>query len=154
MFGHRAGTVVPGERLPSIRTVARGLNLSPTTVSAAWRLLARANLIHPDGARGTVVAEGAGQGPVRHRRALLYEAKFEVDLLDRPPGRGVAAGPGAFAATGPAERPAGELPGRADRAGTARTPAGGLAEPGRDADDGRRRHRRAGPDRADPPAVR
>ncbi len=76
----RAGAVVPGERLPSIRAVARGLNLSPTTVSAAWRLLARANLIHSDGARGTVVAEGAGQGPVRHRRALQYEARFEVDL--------------------------------------------------------------------------
>lgn len=76
----RAGEVAPGERLPSIRAVARGLSLSPTTVSAAWRLLARASLIHPDGARGTVVAEGAGQGPVRHRRALQYEARFEIDL--------------------------------------------------------------------------
>jgi DNA-binding transcriptional MocR family regulator len=76
----RAGVVKPGERLPSIRTVARGLSLSPTTVSAAWRMLARANLIHSDGARGTVVAESAGPGPARHRRTLQYEARFEIDL--------------------------------------------------------------------------
>jgi DNA-binding transcriptional MocR family regulator len=76
----RAGAIVPGERLPSIRAVAKELDLSPTTVSAAWRLLARANLIHSDGARGTFVAERAGQGPVRLRRALQYEARFGIDL--------------------------------------------------------------------------
>jgi DNA-binding transcriptional MocR family regulator len=76
----RAGEVVPGERLPSIRAVARGLNLSPTTVSAAWRMLARANLIHSDGARGTVVVDGTEPGSVRLRRALQYEARFEIDL--------------------------------------------------------------------------
>lgn len=76
----RAGAVVPGQRLPSIRAVARDLGLSPTTVSAAWRLLARANLIHSDGARGTVVTDGAGRGPARHRRALQYQARFETDL--------------------------------------------------------------------------
>ncbi|WP_230420755.1 aminotransferase-like domain-containing protein [Actinomadura soli] len=76
----RADAIAPGERLPSIRTVARELSLSPTTVSAAWRMLARANLIHTDGARGTVVADGVGQGPVRHRRALQYEGHFEIDL--------------------------------------------------------------------------
>ncbi len=76
----RAGAVVPGQKLPSIRAVARDLGISPTTVSAAWRLLARANLIHSDGARGTVVADGVGRGPARHRRALQYQARFETDL--------------------------------------------------------------------------
>jgi DNA-binding transcriptional MocR family regulator len=76
----RAGTVKPGQRLPPIRAVAKELGLSPTTVSAAWRMLARANLIHSDGARGTVVADGAGRGPVRYRRALQHEARFETDL--------------------------------------------------------------------------
>ncbi len=76
----RAGAVVPGQKLPSIRAVAREIGLSPTTVSAAWRLLARANLVHSDGARGTVVADGAGRGPVRHRRALQYLAHFQTDL--------------------------------------------------------------------------
>ncbi len=76
----RAGAIVPGERLPSIRTVAKGLDLSPTTVGAAWRTLARANLIHTDGARGTFVVEGAGEGPARLRRALQHTGRFEIDL--------------------------------------------------------------------------
>ena len=76
----RDGQILPGQRLPSIRSTAKSLGLSPTTVSAAWRLLQRANLIHTDGARGTVVASGAGQGPVRYGRATQYQASFATNL--------------------------------------------------------------------------
>lgn len=65
----RDGALVEGDQLPPIRSVAAGLGLSPTTVSAAWALLARAGAIRTDGRRGTVVTS-SGPGPVRYRQAL------------------------------------------------------------------------------------
>lgn len=52
----RDGVLAPGDRLPPIRAVAHELALSPTTVSAAWSLLARAGTLRTEGRRGTVVA--------------------------------------------------------------------------------------------------
>lgn len=76
----RSGELSSGQRVPPIRTVARELALSPTTVSSAWRMLARAGLIHTEGQRGTFITEAAGQGPVRYRRALQYSVSLDVDL--------------------------------------------------------------------------
>ncbi len=78
--GVRDGALASGETLPPIRTVARELELSPTTVSAAWALLSRAGVIHTDGRRGTVIADRAIPGPARTRRALQYSVRFEFDL--------------------------------------------------------------------------
>jgi DNA-binding transcriptional MocR family regulator len=74
------GALEPGYRLPPIRTVARELGFSPTTVSAAWHLLARSGAIHTDGRRGTVVAQPRTAGPRRYRRALRYRAPYHLDL--------------------------------------------------------------------------
>ncbi|KAA0085286.1 aminotransferase class I/II-fold pyridoxal phosphate-dependent enzyme [Mycolicibacterium sp. P9-64] len=76
----RDGAVLPGQRLPSIRATAKALQLSPTTVSAAWRLLQQANMIVTDGARGTVVAGGTGQGPVRFGNAIQDKINFATNL--------------------------------------------------------------------------
>ncbi len=76
----RDGAVAPGSRLPPIRSVAAGLGLSPTTVSAAWALLARSGTIRTDGRRGTTVAERARPGTPRYQRALDRETSFRVDL--------------------------------------------------------------------------
>jgi DNA-binding transcriptional MocR family regulator len=51
-----AGTLPPGSRLPTVRDVARELAVSPTTVSEAWRSLARAGAIQTRGRSGTFVA--------------------------------------------------------------------------------------------------
>lgn len=75
----RDGALVEGALLPPIRTVAEQLKISPTTVSAAWALLARAGAIHTDGRRGTRIA-AAGRGPNRYRRALRSRTTFELDL--------------------------------------------------------------------------
>lgn len=64
------GTLPGGTRLPPIRVVAAELGLSPTTVSAAWSLLARSAAISTDGRRGTTVAPNPTPGPTRYRRAL------------------------------------------------------------------------------------
>lgn len=75
-----AGVLVEGERLPPIRTVAADLDLSPSTVSVAWRLLAGARAIRSDGRRGTVVMARSGPGPTRYRRALERSLNFSIDL--------------------------------------------------------------------------
>jgi DNA-binding transcriptional MocR family regulator len=74
------GALVPGAKLPPIRRVAAELGLSPTTVSAAWQLLARSGAIRSDGRRGTVVATPRATGPSRYRRALRQRASFAPDL--------------------------------------------------------------------------
>jgi DNA-binding transcriptional MocR family regulator len=76
----RDGVLVPGARLPPIRRVASELALSPTTVTAAWRLLARSGAIRGAGRRGTTVAETAAPGAVRYRQAVSRGTSFAVDL--------------------------------------------------------------------------
>jgi DNA-binding transcriptional MocR family regulator len=74
------GALAEGFRLPPIRTVAMELDLSPSTVSVAWKLLARAGAIRSDGRRGTVVMARSGPGPTRYRRALERSITFGLDL--------------------------------------------------------------------------
>lgn len=76
----RDGELEPGQQLPPIRTLARELMLSPTTVSAAWQLLSRSGTIRSDGRRGTTVAHLAGQGGRRYARALRHESEVSLDL--------------------------------------------------------------------------
>jgi DNA-binding transcriptional MocR family regulator len=79
------GALEPGRKLPPIRTVASALRLSPTTVNAAWQLLARSGAIRADGRRGTVVTEPRATGPRRYRQALHEHASFPMDLATGVP---------------------------------------------------------------------
>jgi DNA-binding transcriptional MocR family regulator len=76
----RDGELSAGDRLPPIRTVAAQLALSPTTVSAAWALLARSGAVHTDGRRGTTVLDQGGPTGGRYRQALRHESVFTLDL--------------------------------------------------------------------------
>ena len=76
----RDGLLTAGDRLPPIRTVAAELALSPTTVSAAWALLARSGTVATDGRRGTTVVDQRAGGTVRYRAALDRPSTFEHDL--------------------------------------------------------------------------
>ena len=76
----RDGVLVAGDRLPPIRTVAAQLALSPTTVSAAWALLARSGAVSTDGRRGTTVRDQRGPTDGRYRQALRHESDFILDL--------------------------------------------------------------------------
>ena len=76
----REGALRAGDRLPPIRTVATELGLSPTTVSAAWSLLARAGTIRTDGRRGTTIADRQRTGSPRYQRALDRTSAFRLDL--------------------------------------------------------------------------
>lgn len=75
-----AGRLREGDRLPPIRTVARELELSPTTVSASWSALARRGVLRTDGRRGTTIATNGGPGPTRYRRALHAGSEFALDV--------------------------------------------------------------------------
>lgn len=76
-----AGSLSAGTKLPPIRTVADGLQLSPTTVSAAWAALRRAGTIRTDGRRGSFVAESRGGiDGGRYRRAVGSPVRFGLDL--------------------------------------------------------------------------
>jgi DNA-binding transcriptional MocR family regulator len=76
----REGALGAGDRLPPIRTVAAELGLSPTTVSGAWSLLARAGTIRTDGRRGTTIADRQRTGSPRYQRALDRTSAFRLDL--------------------------------------------------------------------------
>jgi DNA-binding transcriptional MocR family regulator len=76
----RDGVLEAGVRLPPIRTVAAELGLSPTTVSAAWSLLARNGTIRTDGRRGTTIADRQRPGSPRYQRTLDRETAFSLDL--------------------------------------------------------------------------
>ncbi len=62
-----AGALPAGARLPTVRDVARELGISPTTVSEAWRSLAKAGAIQTRGRSGTFVLT-----PSMPRQRLRY----------------------------------------------------------------------------------
>ena len=57
------GSLMPGERLPTVRRMASDLGVSATTISSAFELLASQGLIRPEVGRGTFVMEPAKDGP-------------------------------------------------------------------------------------------
>src|SRR5699024_679398 len=75
----REGVLTPGTKLPPIRSVAEQLQLSPTTINAAWTQLARSGAIRTHGRRGTTVVD-IHSGSSRYKRALDGHKLFTVDL--------------------------------------------------------------------------
>jgi DNA-binding transcriptional MocR family regulator len=65
--GVERGLLRPGERLPSVRALAAELDLSPTTVAAAFRELARRGVVVTQPRRGCVVS---GAPPLAAPRQL------------------------------------------------------------------------------------
>jgi DNA-binding transcriptional MocR family regulator len=61
-----AGLLAPGASLPTVRSLARDLGVSPTTVAGAYRALKARGLVTTAGRRGTTVTR---QPPLRVRRA-------------------------------------------------------------------------------------
>ncbi len=55
----RAGRLVTGDRLPTVRDLARDLGVSPATVSEAWQALAAVGAIQARGRAGTFVRDTA-----------------------------------------------------------------------------------------------
>jgi len=96
-----AGQLGPGARLPTVRDLAAGLEVSPATVAAAYRTLGQRGLINANSRRGTAVAS---QPPLRVRGARPLPANVR-DLASGNPDPGMLPplGP-ALAALDPAHK--------------------------------------------------
>lgn len=71
-----SGDLQPGVRLPTVRSLAQTLNISETTISAAYRLLNEDNWIESEVGRGTYVAN---RGATISDSAAVYEDQKSVD---------------------------------------------------------------------------
>ena len=81
------GTLVPGAPLPSIRAVARALEISPNTVLQAYSELVRAGVAEVRRGRGTFVAERGGPaGKAGRAAAVAREAIDRLVALGLSPG--------------------------------------------------------------------
>ena len=77
----RAGTLRPGEKLPTVRALARDLSISPTTVSEAWQLLGRIGAIEARGRLGTFVRDDRRPvGSRRYRTVTQRPSQYSLDL--------------------------------------------------------------------------
>jgi DNA-binding transcriptional MocR family regulator len=75
------GVLPAGARLPTVRDVARELGISPTTVSEAWRSLARAGAIQTRGRSGTfVLTPAVPRQRLRYARVTTRPATLPRDF--------------------------------------------------------------------------
>ena len=81
------GELAQGTRLATVRSVAKELGVSPTTVSEAWQSLSRAGIVASHGRNGTVVLGIPDPilGPRRYRRVTQGGGKFALDLSHGTP---------------------------------------------------------------------
>lgn len=89
-----AGRYRAGDRLPTIRAVAEGADVTRNTVQAAYRRLADAGLVRATVGRGTVVAETATateRGLSRSARAAWRALRAAPSLPSLPRGRELVA---------------------------------------------------------------
>jgi GntR family transcriptional regulator len=69
-----AGSLAPGDPLPSVRTLAKQLRINPNTVVRAYRELEHLGLVETRHGEGTFVAAGAGR---RAQASTLVEGHAE-----------------------------------------------------------------------------
>jgi DNA-binding transcriptional regulator YhcF (GntR family) len=74
------GELAPGDRLPTIRSLAADLGLAPGTVAKAYAELERAGWLHGQGRRGTVVAE---RRPSDEEQRVAQAAEALADVIAR-----------------------------------------------------------------------
>lgn len=79
------GVLSPGEKLPTVRAVARQLKVSPTTISDTWRILQRHGAIATDGRRGTFVRGHRQAAAGRYWQVPVDPGTFAVDLSTGTP---------------------------------------------------------------------
>ena len=82
----RGGRLVTGDRLPTVRDLARSLGVSPATVSEAWQALSAVGAIESRGRAGTFVRSTEEPSrPVRYLGVGLAPAAAGLDLSTSMP---------------------------------------------------------------------
>jgi DNA-binding transcriptional MocR family regulator len=79
------GDLAAGERLPTVRQLAISLDVSPTTVAAAWRMLIDGGVIETRGRSGTYVRNPGSGGPARFWQLYPDDAPNHLDLSEGVP---------------------------------------------------------------------
>jgi len=69
-----AGTLAPGDTLPSLRELAVRLRISPLTVKKAYGELEALGIVATEHGRGTTVRAGSDAFSARYRREALAQA--------------------------------------------------------------------------------
>jgi DNA-binding transcriptional MocR family regulator len=77
--------LAPGDRLPTVRALAGHLGVSPTTVSEAWRILARHGAITTDRRRGTTVRSTRVGAEGRYWQVPVAPGTLALDLSTGTP---------------------------------------------------------------------
>lgn len=67
-----AGSLVPGARLPTVRSLASELGLATNTVASAYRSLEAAGIVEGRGRAGTFVS--MGDDPIESRARLILQS--------------------------------------------------------------------------------
>ena len=80
-----AGDLRPGDHLPTVRSLARELGVSPSTVSDAWRILRERGLIDTDRRRGTTVRSPASAADGRSWHVPVRPGTLDLDLSTGTP---------------------------------------------------------------------
>lgn len=83
--GIRAGEIPAGSPLPTVRSLADALDISPSTVSDAWRSLRTHGLIETDRRRGTTVRADRPFGSERWWHVPVAPGTLELDLSTGTP---------------------------------------------------------------------
>ena len=65
------GVLAPGEKLPSVRSLAMDLAINPNTIQRAYAQLEMEGYVYSVAGRGTFVAEGQEQNLVRRREVFV-----------------------------------------------------------------------------------
>jgi GntR family transcriptional regulator len=80
-----SGALEPGDRLPSVRTLAEAAGVNVNTARAVYGRLERAGLIRSEQGRGTFVTPQSPMAEPSDRSELLRQiAELEAQLLRRP----------------------------------------------------------------------
>lgn len=77
--------IAAGDKLPTIRAVAKQLGVSTSTVAEAWTMLRNHGLIDTDRRRGTTVRAFPGHGRSRYWRVPMAPGSLELDLSTGTP---------------------------------------------------------------------
>ncbi len=80
-----AGTLNPGDQLPTVRALAGHLGVSPNTVSDAWRILQTHGAIRTDRRRGTSVRDRRAGIGGRYWQVPVAPGTIELDLSTGTP---------------------------------------------------------------------
>ena len=80
-----SGDLAPGQQLPTVRALSKGLRVSPSTVSDAWRVLRAHAVIATDRRRGTIVRSTTGNVDGRYWNVPVSPGTLEHDLTTGTP---------------------------------------------------------------------